>query len=985
MPHTVPSSFRLLASRPLPGLSATARVLAHASGLEVISLECADPENMFALGVPTRPVDNTGVAHILEHAVLAGSQRYPVKDPFMEMIKASMATFINALTYNDYTAYPVASVVPADFFNLATVYWDAVFAPRLSRDSFLQEGWRHELTRPGDLHSPLTTNGIVLNEMRAAASDLEAVIDRETGAGLLPDTPRACTAGGWPEAITALSYDAFLDFYRRHYHPARTKVFFYGNIPTADKLAFLADRLADLPATPAPPPLPPRPRQPRWTMPRRNRVAFAPALDQARSGSRGAAWATAFFLTDQPDPLLDAGFDLLDYLLLGNAAAPLKKTIMESGLADNILTSGYDNESPEAMFRIGLDGCSPDQFAAVDRLVDDCLANLAANGFSTAQIDAAFRQYQLEQREVDQDHCLNLMEDAFDAWCLDADPLRALDQDATLDAVARKLHEDRDWLHRLLLEHLVRNPHRLTLELTPDRRLATRRQQAEAADLARFKNGLTPDQLAQIDWQARELQRRQGQPNTAADLATLPRLRLNDLPADPFHLPVATVPTANGLPLLNLEANSRGITYFHLAFPLDGMPPACLPGLATFLYLYNRLGTEDAPYDRMAERFADASATVTAAIETGFHPHAPGQTAAFLIFNLTSLAQYFPQALKQFRLRLTKTIFSEKARIHELLRQAWANTKEELLENGGAFAAFRAAAGLSPLHDLTETWFGINAAKNCRHQASHFHALEPRLTSGCERLAATLLNTSPAAAAIVGGDDGQAGQHAREFLESLAAATGAREPTRQRRPGPGTGTGTQPPQPPLGRREAVRIAGDVGFCTRVLPAPHPLDHASPALNVYAHLLSCGFLWDEIRLKGGAYGAGCAHLGHQGCFQLNSQNDPDPGRTFAVFDQLGTRPMAWTKDDVEAAIIASAKGDCTPIRPVKAGYIALWRHLFAMTDAVRADYRRRLLDVTPENVADAAERLWQNSAGRANDCAVAPARLTARLPFRPLPV
>ena len=224
--HDYPPSFRAIACRPLPGLAATARIFAHASGLEVLSLECDDPENMFALGVPTRPDDDSGVAHILEHAVLAGSQRYPVKDPFMEMIKSSMATFINALTYNDYTAYPVASVVPADFFNLAAVYWDAVFAPRLSRDSFLQEGWRLELANPGDLQSPLVSNGIVLNEMRAVASDLDAVIEQETGAGLLPETPRARNAGGRPK-VTA-DHFSFTDNTTIRLNQTLP----YGNIPT---------------------------------------------------------------------------------------------------------------------------------------------------------------------------------------------------------------------------------------------------------------------------------------------------------------------------------------------------------------------------------------------------------------------------------------------------------------------------------------------------------------------------------------------------------------------------------------------------------------------------------------------------------------------------------------------------------------------------------------------------------------------------------
>lgn len=968
--------FQELWSRDLARLGLRARLFRHGCGMEVLSMENGDRENWFSACFPTMPTDDSGVAHIIEHVVLGGSRRYPVKDPFMEMVKSSMASFINAMTYPDHTVYPVASTNRRDFFNLVDVYWDAIFYPNLSTDGLRQEGWHYELSQPGDLTSPLCVNGIVLNEMRAATAELDTVIDQELNRALLPDSPRAFEAGGRPEAISALNDEAFRDFYRQHYHPSRARICFWGDIPTAEKLSYVSRHLVAMPglgAVSAAAPLPPRPRQARWTSPRRQRVAFAPELSDGQSDQAGA-WVMACFLHDGLEPLLDLAFDLLDYLLLGDAAAPLQKALLESGLGDGLVDSGYDNESIEAVFRVGLTGCPPENFPALERLVRDCLTEQVRNGFPPAKLQTAFRQFRLEQQEIGEDHCLSVLEDVFSSWIHGGDPLLYVDNAAVLDELSATLAAQPRFLEELLARHVLNNPHTLYLELVPDTTLQSRRFADEAARLAAIRAGMSDDELRRIDAEAAALKARQEAPNRAEDLACLPRLRREDLPRElpPFPCRREVLPT--GVVLLQPELFSNGVSYLDLVYPLSAFPVELLPAMPFYFHLAGRVGVAGRSYDTMAEQLAATTASIQYRPFVG-HDIRPGNAVlgGYVLVHLSALEECLPEALALLQERLRLTIFDERKRCQELLRQNWSHVRDELLENGQGVAMTRAAAGLSPLSTLAESWRGVEhavaAKKNARNFAREFGALQEQ----CRTIQACLAAQSPLAAAYVGGDVGLAA--CRDFLRGFGVV-----------PAPaGLSLPSQPAWPATGRREALLVNGGVGFCARVMPAPLATAPSSVALHAYAHMLSCGKLWDEIRVKGGAYGAHCSYDGNFGMLQFSSNSDPQPARTFGVFAALAQEDFRCDDEDVQAAIIAGIKTDERPLRPARACAQALWRELFGWTDERRGEIRRQLFALTPEHVRRGAAEFWQHSAALANDCVVAPAALASSLHYRTLTV
>jgi Zn-dependent M16 (insulinase) family peptidase len=349
----VVAGFRVTGVTPLPALRVVVVEAIHErTGLRLCHLVADDSENLISFAFRTPPPDDTGVPHILEHSVLGGSRKFPVKEPFLELLKMSMATFINAMTYPDKTVYPVASTVRQDFLNLADVYFDAVFHPNITPMTLKQEGHHLAFERAGDPDSPLVIKGIVYNEMRGAYSDVDSLIDRESMRGLFPDSPYGRDSGGDPDSIPSLTYSDFVGFYRRLYHPSNAFVFAYGDLPSEELLAFLDRRLADCP--PAGDVDTVLARQPRWSEPVEARFPFP--IARGESGERRGAVTLNWLVGDTLDVMGDLAMSMVDVLLLGSSAAPLRRALVDSQLGDDLTSSGYNSGILEPTFHVGLKG-----------------------------------------------------------------------------------------------------------------------------------------------------------------------------------------------------------------------------------------------------------------------------------------------------------------------------------------------------------------------------------------------------------------------------------------------------------------------------------------------------------------------------------------------------------------------------------------------------------------------------------------------------
>ncbi len=404
---------------PLPDLHAVAYELFHPkSGARLLHIHNSDTENLFSISIPTPPPDNTGLPHILEHSVLAGSERFPVKEPFFEMIKMSMATFINAMTGPDCTYYPVASNVKRDLFNLADVYFDAVFHPLLTTSTFRREA--HHLA-PCDPHNPtgaLTINGIVYNEMKGAFSHPEACLYRAQSRGLFPETAYGLESGGDPDAIPDLTAEEMRGFHHSIYHPSNARFFLYGDIPTDDYLDFLAPRLE---AFEKADPQPPIPRQEPWDAPRAISDTYPVGHNETLEEKTYLVMSWRCY--DAADPVATVLMRILELVLVGNEAAPLKKALIDSELGVDLVLTHADAMGHEGIFSVGLKGAEADRRAAFEQCVLDTLAAIADGGLSPDAIDAAFQQAAYQYLEIQTLFPLHVMDHVIHSWLYGSDPL----------------------------------------------------------------------------------------------------------------------------------------------------------------------------------------------------------------------------------------------------------------------------------------------------------------------------------------------------------------------------------------------------------------------------------------------------------------------------------------------------------------------------------------------------------------------------------
>lgn len=955
-----PSCFTLVERREIPDQGITALKFRHDCGMEILSLECADTENLFMLGFPTQPLDSTGAAHIVEHTVLGGSAKYPVKDPFIELVKSSLATFINAMTYPDRTVYPAASCNSKDFFNLFEVYWDAVFHPNISRQGFAQEGWHYELSGKGR-KSKLVRNGIVLNEMSGYYSSFDTIMERCIFKYLLPDSPLAYDSGGDPSVIPTLTYEKFVEFYHRYYAQGRCRLLLYGDIPTETKLEFVAARLAEekklkkcgRPAA--------RPRQKRWTMPRTHRDYFVPEC----AGDERGALVLAWFIDDRRNLDLDLEMQLLDFILEGNAGAPINKALMASGLGTSVVSGGFENDCLETIFQLGLRGVKEEDYDKVEELIAQTLAEIVRDGLSPEQTRTALRQFRLDEQEIVKLHCLDVMQDVMCNWNYGRDPLLFLDRREAWHRLEKRLSEEPGYMEKVIRKRLLENPHRLRLELCPDRKLNERRKKESAAELSQMLSRMPKPEQEQIRRESQELQALLNKGNSPEALATLPRMSRREIPEQVRPLPVEDVVVAGNLPLRRGTVPTNGVSYMCLLFDFADLPEEFRPYLPLFKSMFCRLGTENSTYDQMARRMAAESAMMTIGLEAGLvYPGKPMHGLQGLGLQMTSLEEYFPAALSLLGESWEKKVFREYKRIREVLRQNWTLTTENLMHSRSD-AIWRAAAGLSEMGNLQEMMHGWHSDFAWR-EWSKMKQKELSAAMDClEKLMVWLRQKRPLMVSYVGGENGY--RAATDFLGNFGGARVLEDDWQKRTPWSWEGQAS-------GRRELLVMGGDVASCACVRLAPGYFDERGPALAIGANLFSCGYLWNEVRAKNGAYGVGCMYFPAFGQMVMQSSEDPRPVQTLDLFRKIPEMGIenTWTDSDIEAGIMAVARGTERPIRPGQ--LLGMSLGLAGITLEQQNEYRRNLLRQTPETVREAWRSYWKEFGEKANEAAIGPERL-----------
>jgi hypothetical protein len=935
--------YRVLRREGLPEIDAVFYELVHTqTGARHVHIRRADRENAFGVMFKTVPRDSTGVAHILEHVVLCGSERFPVRDPFFSMLKRSLSTFMNAFTASDWTMYPFATQNRKDFYNLMDVYLDAAFFPKLEELSFKQEGHRLELGAPDAADERLEYQGVVYNEMKGAMSSPDQVMVRSILKALYPDTTYAFNSGGEPADIPALTYAQLKEFHRRHYHPSNAYFFTYGDLPLDEHLAFIAKTVLrrftaidpDTDVTP----------QPRWPAPRTAAFfyPFGREEDPAKKHQACLSWLTSDIReTDQVLCLA-----LLEQILIGNAGSPLRKALIESGLGSALCDgSGFDAENRDTHFTVGLKDVGPAAAETVERLVVEVLDGLVEKGIDPQLIESAIHQLEFHRREITNTpypYGIRLLLAVSSTWIHGGDPLRVLNFDADLTRIRRRMEQGR-FFEAQLKHFFLDNPHRLRLTLSPDPGLAEREARRVREKLDGIQRQLSVAAAAELRRDAEALRRLQ---EAQESLDCLPTLQRGDIPADVEKIVESRSEPQQGLSVY--EQSTSGIVYYAAAAAAGGLP-AALTGLVPFFcHAFSRVGTARRDYGDMARRIDAFTGGVGLAANprTGFDGH--GRCVPLVALTSKSLVRHLAPMFDILAELLGESDYSDTSRLKTLLLEYRAGLESMIVHNGHRLAMSLSARRFSRARALSEDWGGVHQLTGIKRRLDGLsdERLE-ELGAELARIGVHLWGRSRPRSAVIGEPDtvARAGTHAAAVLN--ATGPGAVETAQESEagfPGPRLWEGWS-------TETAVNFVA-AGFATVRLEHPD-----SAALAVMAKLLRSLYLHREIREKGGAYGGFALYNSEDGVFSLASYRDPHIVATLNVFGGAADflRSGRFDETDIKEAILQVCSEIDKPDPPGPAARKAFFRRVVGLSDEMRERFKQRLIGLSRQEVLAAAER------------------------------
>ena len=925
------TAFQHLRSQSVPALRLEFQEYRHRiTGARHIHLAADDAHNAFMVAFLTVPQDSTGVAHILEHTALCGSQRYPVRDPFFMMIRRSLNTFMNAFTSSDWTAYPFASQNKKDFNNLLDVYLDAAFFPLLNELDFAQEGHRLEFAQPDDAQSELLFKGVVFNEMKGALSSPVQRLGQALQERLFPTTTYHYNSGGDPLVIPDLTHEQLKAFHARHYHPSNALFLTYGEIPAAEHQArFQTQVLEGFAALELDLAIP---DERRLSAPLHDLIYYP--LDGTANLNDQTHVVLGWLLGPISDPLATLRARLLSNVLLDNSSSPLRHALETSslGTAPSPLC-GLDTQAREATFACGLEGSNPEVIEAVEQLVLQVLGQVAEQGVPQAAIDAALHQLELSEREITGDgfpYGLHLLIDTLTPAIHGIDPLPLLDSDALL----QQLHaESRDpqFIPHLVKTLLLDNPHRVRLSMVPDPQLSTQQAAAEQQRLAAIREQLSAAAATQLIEQARVLAERQQRQD---DPELLPKVGLADVPLE-LKIAEGEARPLGKLPAHWYAQGTNGLIYVQAIVDLPTLDAEELAILPLLCACISEVGSGGRDYR--------TTQALQAAVTGGLHARAvvrggvDAVNAVQGVLVLSGKALLRNQAALSDLLweTLTSPRFDELARLQELVAQMRAHREESITNNGHGLALSAAAANLSATAALSHAWDGLaglqalkaldDSLKNAEDLAlfaARLQRLQQRLQSWPRQILVVSEAEQQSALAETLSARWQNGSAApQSFILEIPAAT---------------------PQ-----RLGFSVNTQVNFCAKAYPTVAPNHPDAAPLHVLGNVLRNGYLHRAIREQGGAYGGGAGYHPDSGSFRFHSYRDPRLAETLLDFD----RSLDWLHSNahpartLEEAILGVIAAIDKPGSPAGEAMSAFFGNLFGRTAQQRRAARQNILAVT----------------------------------------
>ena len=946
--NTKAHGFTIVSREELPEIDGEAIVGIHGeSGARLLYLKNEDNNKSFAIGFRTPPQDDTGVFHILEHSVLCGSRRFPVKEPFVDLLKGSMQTFLNAMTFSDKTLYPVASTNEQDLFNLMDVYLDAVFHPRIYEKPaiFQQEGWHYELVAAGDgaadpagldaSQTALVHNGVVFNEMKGALSDSSQVLYDELQKALFPGTCYAYESGGTPESIPTLCYEAFLDEHRRHYRTDNSYVILYGNLDADRAMAFLDERyLAPVAAEQreadreriAQGLEPLRPREIMRAEPSRAGYA-SKTMDTA---PENAVAACGYVIGDSSDRIRVMAADIMLDALFGSNEAPLKRALLDAGVAHDV--NAFVSEAvlqPFAVVQVSMpaEGAG----AELEATIADAVRALLEEGIDKELLEAALAHTEFVMREHDlgyADGVANAIM-SLSGWLYDEGaPVDYLRYESACAQLRSEL--DGNYFERLCEELFCANDHTASFEIVP---APGRSDDAWPERLAAMNRELSAEGRARIVAEEAELRKMQEAPDSPEAVATLPRLGVADIGDAPDY-PAFYFDESAPIPCLRHEVPTHGIAYAYRYYDAVRMSFEDLPYLSILALTLGKLGTAHhsaAEIDTLAQ---GKLGNLDFFMEVNDDEDDPETFSLHFVVSSSALSGNVDWLAALPREVLVETDFSDTSKILDALKQHKIDMEQAFANTGHSRAAIRCRSYYSKSAIVTETTTNVDFYRFLCELVEHFDERAEALAARLQETAARLFCDDGCLLSFAGND----GDY-RRFWE-CGPLTG--------REG-GLATRLVVPDPVV-RNEAFIVPSDVCFAVTGWDRRLLGIERNGSWAVTSQVLSLDYLWNEVRVKGGAYGGGFAVM-RMGTARFYSYRDPHLDETLARFDGTSSWLSEFdpSAEDLEGYIVASVAKLDAPVKPRRIVRRQISEHLTGFTPEKRRLNRQQIIGTDAEAI------------------------------------
>lgn len=924
--------FRVNAMSHIEEVNSDAYVMEHVkSGARLMYLDSDDDNKVFYIAFRTTPDNSKGVPHIMEHSTLCGSRKYPLKEPFVELAKGSLNTFLNAITWPDKTMYPIASRNDVDFHNLMDVYLDAVFYPNCLKNPqiLMQEGWHYELENK---EAPLTYNGVVYNEMKGALSSPEAIMEDRAMEKLFPDTTYGVESGGDPEVIPTLSFREFTEFHRRFYHPSNSYIYLYGNMDIDKTLEYLDgeylsafDRrnVDSMVKTQAP-------------FGKRISVTapYGIAENEGTEGKAIHALYNAF--NDHMSTMDSLAFRILNYVLIDMDGAPLKQAVLDAGLGSD-LSGSYGDSYKQPVWIVEVTGSEVDKQQAFADVVDSTLRSIALKGLDKDMLEAALNRTEFTARENDyQGRPKGLFYGvrAMDLWLYDRDPMEALRYIDDINTLRDNLKTN--YFENLLLRYVIKNPHQVLITMKPEKGLTEKMNRETAEKLAAFKSSLSDEQLDEIMASTKALKERQASGETEEALETIPLLSRKDLKRT-VEEEVLEKENVSGMDHFHFGVHTNGITYLNLYFPLSGLTEEDIPYAILLSTLLRSLSTTKHSYGELA-RLSNAYTGGMSFAVNGYgkvedtNAYLPALTVRAKA--LTAKADKLLDLLGEV---INHTLFTDTKRLKELILQEKSEWDMTAFSRGHSLVMTRLTSYFSRGGEFAEQ-SGLSYYYFLADLARKFDGEKEKLVAKLEEVSRKIFTRSGLFFETIGEEEEK-----KAVLSNLSLLVDDMEEGEKKEPRPFS-------FPPAEKNEAFRTSGKVQY---VAKGGNFKSHGfayTGALKVMETILRYEYLWKKVRVLGGAYGAFTQFL-RDGTAILCSYRDPNLAETLKAYEDLPAYLENLTLSDREMTkyVIGTMAAAETQLTPSMKGERAMVHYLSGNTRESRMKIRDEVINCQVEDI------------------------------------